>query len=54
MNGINNLVNGNTYLIPAITFIAFALVIAALKCFLKYRSDRSEENKQRDKNKKAK
>lgn len=50
-DGINNLLSGNTYLIPAITFIAFALVVAVLKCFLKYRSD---EKKQTDKNKKAK
>lgn len=51
MNGMNNLMSGNTYLIPAITFIAFALVVAALKCFLKYRSDEKTMN---DKNKKAK
>lgn len=43
--------NGNTYLIPAITFIAFALVVAVLKCFLKYRSDGKNKT---DKNKKAK
>lgn len=51
MDGMNSLLSGNTYLIPAVTFIAFALVIAVLKCFLKYRSD---DGKKTDQNKKAK
>lgn len=50
-DGMNNLLSGNTYLIPAITFIAFAVAVAVLKCCLKYRSD---DKTKTDKNKKAK
>lgn len=53
VNGINNLVNDNTYLIPAITIIGFVLFILVLKCCLSYRKSSDEEKKQ-DKNKKAK
>lgn len=53
MDGINNLLNGNTYLIPAITLFAFAIVVFIMKCFLRYRGN-SEESMKRDKNKKAK
>lgn len=53
MNGINNLINDNTYLIPAITIVGFVLFIILLKCCLRFRKS-SDEKKQKEKSKKAK
>ncbi|XP_055296942.1 thioredoxin domain-containing protein [Sitodiplosis mosellana] len=52
-NGINNLINDNTYLIPAITIIGFILFIIVLRCCLRFRKT-SDEKKAKEKSKKAK
>lgn len=53
MNGINNLINDNTYLIPAVTVVGFVLFIILLKCCLSFRKS-SDAKKEKEKSKKAK
>ncbi|XP_031625070.1 thioredoxin domain-containing protein [Contarinia nasturtii] len=52
-NGINNLINDNTYLLPAITVIGFILFILVLKCCLRFRKS-GDEQKKKEKSKKSK
>lgn len=52
MNGMNNLINDNTYMIPAFTVVGFVLFILVLKCCLSYRKS-NDEKKRKDKAKKA-
>lgn len=52
-NGINNLLNDNTYLLPTITLVGFVLFIIVLKCCLRFRKS-TDDKKTTDKSKKSK